>query len=121
MILAVFNSCENFRVIEARPFRSVSVPRHEDKSSMMRTASTITAAPGTLVVLFLLSLCSISALGSPPHPRATLESRLQDTASAEAFGPDLERAVRQFQAHAAPKAQTGAPLQIGVVFHVLSG
>ena len=67
----------------------------------------------------------LPALSEAPLPREVTGQRVQDTASPDTFAPDLDRAFRRFQARpgaSAPRlAAFDPPLQIGVVFHVLSG
>ena len=89
---------------------------------MTQTTLSITAVPRVAVALSLLSVASISAAGGPLLSHALVDSRLQDTAAPDKFGPDLDRALRQFQGRGlASRGVAGTPLQVGLVFHVLSG
>jgi len=74
--------------------------------------------------LLLLGV-SVSTLSHSQPSHDTASSRLPDTASPGPYAPGIEHALRQFQARhvAGEQAQTGLgpALQIGLVFHVLSG
>jgi hypothetical protein len=84
-----------------------------------RIATILMLGVGTL----WFSPCAISATSGPPRLQET-GSRFEDTVSPDPFGPDLERAFRQFQAGRLPGAQFQAgsgPAQVNLIFHVLSG
>jgi len=72
-------------------------------------------------------LCAVThssqATESTPPLQATTQARLPDTAPPDAFAAGLDQAFRQFQTRTSARTQLGAtsPLQINLIFHVLSG
>lgn len=64
--------------------------------------------------LLVLGVAHATGLVMDPRDR-------MDTAPPERYAPDIERAVRQFEATHPAGAEPGSPLQIALIFHVLSG
>lgn len=102
----------------------VSRLTHKDREIRVTRTTRLVAKVLTVgACTFLFSALSVSAAGGPPGLHET-GSRIEDTASPDAFAADLARAFRQFQARRLPGAQRQAgsgPAQINLIFHVLSG